>query len=302
MYINLQTILNGRYVIGLARLVGRILPPRLGYPAADWIADQIAGLRHSKVVRGVRANQWVVRGEVLAGEDLDRAVRETIRQSARSIYELYRFTQHPEEAQELIVLDAAAQRLVERPEFERHGLVVASLHLGNFDFILHRLSMQGFKALVLTVPDPQGARRIEFEMRRKAGANLLPASFGTFRRAIRHLQRGGLVATGIDRPIRRPEIRPLFFGRPASLPLHHIFIALKARVPLIVVTATRRPDGKNYVTSSDVIAMERHPDRETEMRRNAEKVLAAAERYIREAPEQWSVSLPVWPEVVGRVP
>jgi hypothetical protein len=48
--------------------------------------------------------------------------------------------------------------------------------------------------------------------------------------------------------------------------------------------------------------METHPDRETEALRNAERVLRVAEGFIRQAPAQWSVSLPVWPDMLARVP
>jgi KDO2-lipid IV(A) lauroyltransferase len=161
--------------------------------------------------------------------------------------------------------------------------------------------MQGMKAMVLTLPDPRGGRRKEYEMRKKNGVNLVPSTVGGFLQAVRHLQQGGFVATGIDRPIPQPRIRPQFFGRPASLPLHHIFLAIKAKVPVMLMVTIRRPDGTNCVFSTDRMEMDSYPDRETEVRRNAEKVLGVAEEYIRMAPQQWSVSLPVWPEVADGI-
>jgi lauroyl/myristoyl acyltransferase len=143
---------------------------------------------------------------------------------------------------------------------------------------------------------------VEFESREKAGARLLPASFPAFREALRHLQRGGIVATGIDRPIPDPRLRPNFFGYRAALPLHHIFLALKAKVPVIMLAAIRRPDGSHIIQSSSPIEMEPDPDRDTEALRNAERVLRVAEGFIRPAPAQWSVSLPVWPDMLDRVP
>ncbi|MBN1439341.1 MAG: lysophospholipid acyltransferase family protein [Anaerolineales bacterium] len=302
MTYNLQGLVTGKIAIGLAALLARVLPPRLGYAAADFIADRIAALRTLPTVRAIRANQWVARGESLAGGDLDRAVRETLRNSARSIFDLYRFLQNPRAARRSIEMDPAARRLIRRPEFGERGLVVVSLHLGNFDLILHALSMEGVRPLILTIPDPQGGRRLEFDSRRKAGANILPMSFASLRQAVHHLEQGGFVATGIDRPVPDPQVRPLFFGRPAALPVHHIFLALKAKVPLTVLATVRRPDGKHYIHSSGLVEMDPHPDRETETLRNAEKVLRAAEGFIRRAPGQWSVSLPVWPEALELAP
>jgi len=161
---------------------------------------------------------------------------------------------------------------------------------------------KGVNALVLTIPDPQGGRRVEFEMRQRTGMNILPASLDALRQAVRHLKRGGLVVTGIDRPVDRPRLQPMFFGHPAPLPTHHIFLASKARVPVVLMAAIRQEDGKYRLLCSEPIEMEPADDYETGMLRNAERVLQQAERFIRLAPQQWNVPLPVWPDLVNRVP
>jgi KDO2-lipid IV(A) lauroyltransferase len=180
--------------------------------------------------------------------------------------------------------------------------MIVGLHLSNFDLILQWLCQQGMKPLILTIPDPRGGRRVEYEMRKKTGLNLLPASFSAFRQAIKHLQQGGSVVTGIDRPIPEPQACPRFFGRPAALPIHHIFLASKAHVPIVIAVTNLRQDGKYHVFASDFIEMDSQSDPAVEMLRNAEKVLSIAEEFIRRAPQQWSVPLPVWPEVMDRVP
>jgi KDO2-lipid IV(A) lauroyltransferase len=143
---------------------------------------------------------------------------------------------------------------------------------------------------------------MEYEMRKKTGLNLVPASVNALRQAIKHLQRGGMVVTGIDRPASDPGHRPRFFGHPAALPVHHIFLATKARVPVIVAAANFQKDGKYHVFASGFIEMDLHPDPEAGLLHNAEKVLAVAEEFIRQTPQQWSVPLPVWPQMMGLVP
>jgi lauroyl/myristoyl acyltransferase len=61
-------------------------------------------------------------------------------------------------------------------------------------------------------------------------------------------------------------------------------------------------DGKYHVLTSDPIEMQAHPDREREIIQNAEAVLSVAEGFIRMAPEQWTMTLPVWPEALAQVP
>jgi len=250
------------------------------------------------MIRTVRANQWVVRGENLEKEALDRAVLETLRHSARSIFDLYHYTENPRATGRLIVLDAATRALIRRPEFDKRGLMLVGLHMSSYDLVVQWIVQQGMKPLVLTIPNPQGGRRQEYEARKKIGMNLVPASFAALRQALRHLQQGGVVATGIDRPIPAPKVRPRFFGRPAALPVHYISLAVKARVPVRIIFPNLQPDGKYHVLTSDPIEMDPHPDRATEEIQNAEKVLGVAEGFIRQAPHQWSISLPVWPEAL----
>jgi KDO2-lipid IV(A) lauroyltransferase len=302
MAIDIQQIINSSFGIGLLSTVARLIPVRLGYRLADFAADRIAAHPDSRMVRAVRANQWVISGEMLDKQALDQAVRETFRNSARSIFDLYHYLPNPTATRRLVVFNAAVQQLVRRPEFDQHGLMVVGLHISSFDLILRALTLQGMRSLILTIPDPQGSQRVEYEMRKKTGMNLVPASLGSLRQAIRYLQQGGVVLTGIDRPIPKPKCRPQFFGRPADLPTHHVYLAAKAHVPVMVMATIWKPDGKNDVFTSDLIEMESHPDSDVEMLRNAEKVLSIGEGFIRQAPRQWAMTLPVWPEALDQMP
>jgi phosphatidylinositol dimannoside acyltransferase len=302
MAIDIQQIINSSFGVNILSTVAGWIPIRLGYRLADFAAERIVAHPGSRMVRAVRANQWVISGERLDKEALDRAVHETYRNSARSIFDLYHYIRNPGTIEQRIVLSATVQQLIQRPEFEQRGLMVAGLHISNFDLFLRALSLRGMRAMILTIPDPQGSQRVEYEMRKKTGMNLVPASFSALRQAIRYLQQGGAVMTGIDRPILKPKYRPRFFGRPADLPTHHVYLAAKAHVPVMVMATIRLPDGKNHVFTSDPIEMESHPDADTEMLRNAEKVLSIGEDFIRQAPSQWSVSLPVWPEALNQTP
>lgn len=302
MPIDLQKAINSRLGLRLVSFLGQALLPSLGYPLANRVAALLAGRRSSNLIRAVRLNQWVARGAQVDGQELDRAVVSALRHSARSLFELYHYLPAIEAVGRLAELDPVATQLVSRPEFGERGLVVAGLHLSNFDLILQWMCASGMKAMILTLPDPQGARRMEYERRRKIGMNLVPASVTGLREAVRHLRRGGLVVTGIDRPIPDPPARPCFFGRPAALPIHYTFLAMKASVPIRVIAPIRRPDGSYHVSSSNLIEMDASVNREAGALHNAERVLSIAEQVIRPVPEQWAVPLPVWPDLLPAVP
>jgi hypothetical protein len=63
----------------------------------------------------------------------------------------------------------------------------------------------------------------------------------------------------------------------------------------------QQSDGRYQVLCSEQIEVEDDPDRAIETLRNAERVLKEAEKFIRLAPQQWNVPLPVWPELVGKI-
>ncbi len=294
-----QRFLDSRFSLALALMLGRLLSPRAGYALADWVATRvIAARRDAPLVRAVRANQWVVHGENLASEALEHVVKETLGNTARALFDLYHYLSNPQATRRLFVLDEVSQSLIRRPEFAERGLVVAGLHMSAFDLILQALCRQGMAPLVLTIPNPQGGRRVEYEIRRRSGMKLLPASIPAMRQAVHHLEQGGLVLTGIDRPVEAPSLRPRFFGRPSSLPTHATYLALKTHTPILIMVAHRESDNKYHVYTSDLIEMEDRPHREEELLYNTENVLCIAEEFIRRAPSQWSIFLPVWPDVM----
>jgi phosphatidylinositol dimannoside acyltransferase len=302
MSIDLQQVINSRIAVGLVSFLGRVVPPGIGFPICDLIADWVAARRDSKVVQAVRVNQWMVRGANLEKEALDQAVRETFRNNARNLYDLYHYIHSPATTQRMISLDRVARGPVERPEFGDHGLVIVALHLSNFNLALQYMFQKGFKPMILTIPDPQGGRRVEYEMRRRIGMNLVPASVSALRQAVKHLERSGMVLTGVDRPVPNPKYCPGFFGRAASLPTDYIYLASKAHVPVVIMAAIQQADGMYHVMASEPIEMEDHPENGTQILQNAEKVLRRAADFIRLAPEQWNMFLPVWPDMLDKMP
>jgi KDO2-lipid IV(A) lauroyltransferase len=302
MSIDIQQVINSPLVVNLAFSMGRAIPPVLGNPLCRWIGDWVAARQDSTVTQAVRVNQWVVRGTRLDKETLDQAARETLRNNLRDLYLLYHYVENPEATRRLIHLNPLACDLVKRPEFGQRGLVIAGLHLSGFDLILQSICRQGFKAMILTVPNPQGGRRVEFEMRKRTGMNLVPASLSTLRQAVKHLEQGGIVLTGMDHPVPHSKYRPRFFGHESCLPSHYISLALKAHVPVVIMAAISHVDGTYRILSSEPMEMLHDADRETEILSNTENVLRRAEDFIRLAPEQWNIPMPIWPQFLGHLP
>lgn len=302
MAFDIEVITNSSLGVSLFSALAAAIPRSIGYRIADVVARRIASQRESRLTRAVRLNQWVVRGEHPSPTLLDEAVRQTLRNSARSVFDLYHSVGNLKALEKWIVLDGDMRDLVKRPEFADRGLMILGIHLSHFDLLLRWFSQKELRLLVLTVPDAKGGRRTEYEMRAKIGMRLAPGTVGGLRRALRHLQQGGVVLTGIDRPIPEPKLQPRFFGRAAALPTHYIHLATRADVPVRVIVPLLGPDGRYHIRLSEPLEMEGGDRSDAAVLRNAEAALQKAEAFIREAPEHWSVPLPVWPSAATLVP
>ncbi len=302
MSIDPRKIINSPFGLNLAYLIGRYTPNWLGHRTAMFIADLIAARSGWKMVRAVRANQWVVSGEQLDKNSLDRMVASNFRTIAESIYDMYRHLHDPTSFIKLIDPHPKAIQLVQRPEYSDRGLMVVGVHMSNFDMIFQIGGLAGIKAIALTLPELTAGYQKQLEMRVKRGLTIIQASVGSLKQSVDYLKAGGMVITGIDRPDESYVYRPRFFNRPAPIPIHHIFLALKAHVPILVIAIYKQTDGKYHFLFSDPIEMESYPDRHQEIMLNAERVLQVAEDFIRQDPSQWAMTFPVWPETLDKVP
>jgi phosphatidylinositol dimannoside acyltransferase len=299
MRFDLQSIINSRLGIGLALGLGRILPETPGFRLAEWLALLIASQQRSPMVRAVRANQWVLHGGDLRADELDRVVKAVFRNTADCLFDFYHFIGRPAEMDERIHFCGQSEALLDNRSRSKKGVVIVGVHLSNFDLVAREAARQGLNAMVLAYATPGKGYQWQNEIRRRAGLDLVPASTQAVRQAIHRLNKGGNVVTGIDRPIQNVKLKPLFFGRPANLPVHHIHLALAADTEIFVVAALKGEDGNYRVQVSKPIQMQKRSDRDEEILTNAEKVLEVAEGMIRQAPEQWSMFFPVWPDVLA---
>jgi KDO2-lipid IV(A) lauroyltransferase len=297
----LQRVVNSEFGVSLALGLGRTVPPRLGYPLARFVADRIAGRPTVEMVKVVRANQWVVHGAQASEQQLDCAVRETFRHTARCIYDLYHNQSSKEAMLRLIDITPDVAAMIERTRSRREGTMIVGVHMSNFDMVLQAAGMYGLDVQGISQPQPEGGYRLQNALRRQHGLEITPASVASLKRAVERLRAGGSVLTGLDRPNPDGKYRPNFFGRPASLPVHHIYLAMKAQVPVYVFAATFGADGRYHIHAAGPILMRPYDDHRTAVERNAEAVLQVAENFIRQAPQQWSMFFPVWPEALQEI-
>jgi lauroyl/myristoyl acyltransferase len=307
MRISLQSIINGRFGVGLGFTLGRLVPPKMGYRIAGFAARQIASRRDLEMVRVVRANQWIASGKTLSAAELDQAVEDTFRHTARSIYSFYHVLNKPGSVQHLVKMSSEIDNFIGQSLESKDGLIFAGIHISNFDMafyaaVQHVRAKYQMEGIAFGYPNPGGGYQWQNEIRRATGLEVVPGSMAALRQASKLLRRGGVVVTGIDRPLADSTYKPLFFGVPAAMPVHHILLALMTKTPIVVTGVLMDGNGVYQIFMSDPIMMQPCAERREEILMNTEMVLKVAEGYIRQAPYQWAMFYPVWPEALNEMP
>lgn len=294
---NLQGIINSQASIGLALALGKMIPEKASYwltnPAGKWIASR----QKSAMVRAVRANQWVISDGKLTGKELDQAVLAVFQSTAHCLYDFYHFIEQPEGIRQRVEFTPDVSQAFERSHKGEGGMICVTPHLSNFDLAGQALALHGWRILVLAYPQPNKGYAWQNKIRSKMEFEVAPLSITSLRQAKERLKQGGVVLTGLERPITGTNYHPKFFGRPAPVPVTYIRLAMETHVPVVVLACHTRPDGSYLVQGSQPVWMQSGPDLKTAIEANAERVLVEAEKFIRLAPNQWSMFYPVWPEV-----
>lgn len=300
----LENLLNSHFGTDLGLMLSKVVPPMVGYPLANLIADIISAFRLTNMVRAVHANQLVIHDQQPGPRQLDALVRETFRSSARSLYEFWHFFRDPQAVVDRVEFDPSFVRSFRQARKGDAGTIMVAPHFGNFDLIGRAFALRGLDVQVLSYPQPPGGYQRQNLLRQIPGLRVTPMSIQALREASQTLNARKVVLTCVDRPLPEgpdAKYRPKFFGRAAAMPVFHIRLALKHNLPITVLGACRRPDGCYYVWATEPIPMQHYPDLMQETVLNAEAILAHIAEVIRQAPAQWAMYYPVWPETLDMV-
>jgi lauroyl/myristoyl acyltransferase len=291
---NLMALANSQAGIRLALTLGRLLPLPTGIALASRLAERVAVDLDNPQVQAVRANQQGLEQGRLSEAELTQRTRAVFHNAARGQFELFHYLGNPQAMRRLIAPDTAILEMIRLTQAGEQGIVFACPHTGNFELAGYALTLLGLRVQILAHPGQRGDYQAKNRLRQQAGMEITPISLETLRLAIQRLQSGGSTLTGLDWPVGEAKFRPRFCGRPSLLPTGHIRMALKACAPVVVVACLRRPDGIYNLAASDPIPMQPAADPAEAILQNTEAVLAAAEPYIRQDPEQWLMFYPVW--------
>ena len=299
---NTKTILNSRTSTEIVLLLSKILPPSIGYRLARYIAKRFLVHTNTESYLALKANQWVISGGKLSIKELDQLTTQTVQNTANCIYDYYHNIRKPKSTMNMVDFSPNFQEYLSRIETGKEGILFVAPHLSNFDLSMRAAALSGLNIQALSYPEPPSGYRIQNKIRREVGIDATPISASSTHQAIERLRNGGAVMTGVDRPYEKAKHKPLFFGRPALLSDFHVRIALRVNIPVIVIAAKNLPEHKYIIQASEPIPMKKFNDREKEHIYNLEAVLEVVADYIKQAPSEWSMFYPVWPEALTEIP
>jgi lauroyl/myristoyl acyltransferase len=276
----------------LGMFIARTTPPRFGY----WLARRMARWmrRHRyDMFRTLRENLSYV---VPEADDpaLDDLAEEALFQASCCYFDMFHYRSKDILAKGIVQYDPEEWAEASRLFADERGTVAVGAHLSNYDLAAQWFVLQGFELQALSLPNPDRGDKVINDLRRERGIEVTPVSVRSLRDAVRRLRRGGVIITGVDRPVAHEEEETLFFGAPAILPRGHIRLALQTNSRALVVYCLRQPDGHYRLYLSGAIEMVRTGDRRQDIEVNTRRVLTRIEESIRSAPEQWVMLTPVW--------
>jgi KDO2-lipid IV(A) lauroyltransferase len=297
-----QDIVNSRIAIASVLRLAQILPIGIGYGFARIISSGLSKLNNIQVVRVVRANQWVISGHKLQGDDLNTAVRNTLNYAIRGIFDTYHYLNNDKTLLSRVNFTPGFQEMIDNSRTGKEGIISVLIHQSNFDFVGFAAAKRGLRCCVLSVPQPASGYKWQNDLRTSYGLETIPTTRNSLKLAVNWLNEGRTVMTGIDRPIPESKHTLDFFGRPAHLPVSHIVLALETHVRMQLWHVIRQSNNVYLADVSEPMELERQGDRHTLIATNAQHILSIAEEKIRLAPHQWAMFYPVWPDAIEEMP
>ncbi len=290
----LQDLTSSKPLTQLGLFIARHTPRRVGYGLARSVANLIAR-RQPEIYWTVRANLRQVVGPEVDDGALHEMARQVFFHAGQTYYDFFHAIDQPPKA--LIEAVRVSESLIERIRAEMaqgQGVLLLGTHMSNFDLVGLAIGARGLPIQMLSLADPQAGFHILNRLRAQGGFEVTPITSQSLRAAIRRLKSGGLVLTGVDRPI--PQDRELieFFGRPAYLPVGPARLALMTGALVFVGACHYDPDEGYILEATGPIKMMRTGDRRRDTLTNTRRLAVVVEGYVRAHPEQWMMFHPVW--------
>jgi predicted exporter/lauroyl/myristoyl acyltransferase len=179
-----------------------------------------------------------------------------------------------------------------------HGVLLVTLHLGNWELGGPILTHHGHKLLALSNPEPdERLTELRREARARWGVETLIVGEDPFAfvQVIQRLNANDAVALLLDRPPARSSVEVEFLGRKFAASIAAADLARASGCAVLPVVIARGESG-NFARILPEIAYERASLGSREQRiAFTQEILRAFEPSLRQHPDQWFHFVPIWP-------
>jgi lauroyl/myristoyl acyltransferase len=278
--------------------LSKTLPPMLGMVVV-WMVTAVMILIKPPVYQAVLKNLQHVFPPDTPSTQVRRAVWRLLFYRTKGYYDFFHNMGRKISVTDLsprVRFAPMVQRYIDEAMYSGRGLLIIGTHTSNYDMCGCAMAEYlPVPPLVLSIADPAPGLQFINDVRNRARGTIAPVTSESLRDAMQVLQKGGIVMTGVDRPLDEGNEPVTFLGATAMLPTGYI------RIPLItdclVMTVACRYDGTSYyIVANPPIEMERTGNRRQDIAVNRQRILAEVEEFVLESPEEWMIFVPVWPK------
>jgi len=280
-------------VLRLAAKTARFMPMRLGYYLAVLCGD-VLFLLAAKRQKIVSDNIKHVLGLKLDKKRQRGTIRSVFKHMTKNYFDLTKLSQLRVDKLEENVTIEGWHHLAEAVT-NTSGTIIASAHLGNFDFAARVLALRGIK-MAIFVEDCNSTPflRNVAKLRQRNVARTIPVSTGALREGLQILRHGGTIGIACDRDIQGNGLKVKFFGEATLLPVGAVSLALRTGAAIVPVFGVRQSNNRYSIYIEPPLRLFGNGNRRHSIKAGLEKLTAIMERYVRQYPEQWVVLEPVW--------
>jgi KDO2-lipid IV(A) lauroyltransferase len=283
-------------VLRLASRLLQVLPAPAMYGLA-----RLAGVCAFFLVRGARegitGNLAVALGTSAESKEVRSAARSAFQNDAMNWFDTLRIGRLSlDEVRDMVVVDDWPL-LASALEAGR-GVILVTLHLGNFDLVGQALSAQGYR-LTVPVERMRPHRLFDFlvKQRTRNGIHLVPVEHAS-RDLVRALRAGEMVGLAGDRSFAGKTVSVPVFGKTAQLPVGPVSLARRAGCPLLFAVGIRESPGRFRGVVRPVPIAD-SGDATADDVRNLESFVTLMEETVRRFPGQWLAFRPFWNDDSG---
>ena len=281
-------------VVRTGMWLARLTPRKVGYHVAKIAGNRIADSK-SAVYQQLRENlSHIPRTDDQPGK-LDELARRAFINAGKVYYDFYHSVGKP--PSEIIKKVNIPDKLLEdvaEIQAEGRGVLLAGIHLSNFDLGSLCLSSLGLEIQGLSAANPNDGYMFQNEIRMKYGFHATPINPKSLRKAITNLKQGKIVGTGLDWPHHEVEELTEVFGKPAYVPLGTARLAMMTNAVTIIIAFYKDSLPEYQLFFSEPMDVIQTGTKQEQIRSNTRMYMEYFEKYVSLKPDQWMMYHKFW--------